>query len=430
MQAQKSGSDRYVVISSDCHAGADLRDYKPYLEKRWHDDFEKWAESYFDPWADIDPESEWKAGVSSFMSPLNWDSAKRLEALETDGVVAEVIFPNTTPPFFPNGLLAAPGPRTAEEYDRRWAGIRAHNRWLKDFCDDAPGRRFGVAQLFIDNVEDALAEIRWAKEAGLRQVLLPSDHHLKLHNLYYAELEPIWSLCEELDMPIGRHGAVVGSAIDEATVDAAHAIGVYETLYFGQRTLPQLILSGVFERHPNLKFVFTELGTGTWISDVIGSMDGFVMGSKLPGSVIAMFAEKATSKLTKMPSEYCRENVYLGVTVTPSSMERRREIGLDRMMWGADFPHHEGSSPYSRLALRGTMAGYPAEDIRQLLSGNAAALYEADMGLLQREADRVGPSVDEVNEPLRSDELPDDPNFGFIVETYLGLSNIVGPKPG
>jgi hypothetical protein len=52
----------------------------------------------------------------------------------------------------------------------------------------------------------------------------------------------------------------------------------------------------------------------------------------------------------------------------------------------------------------------------------------ADMGLLQREADRVGPSVDEVNEPLRSDELPDDPNFGFIVETYLGLSNLVGPK--
>ena len=62
-----------------------------------------WAQSYFDPWADIDTESEWKAGVSSFMSPLNWDSAMRLEALETESIVAEVIFPNTVPPFFPNG---------------------------------------------------------------------------------------------------------------------------------------------------------------------------------------------------------------------------------------------------------------------------------------------------------------------------------------
>ena len=206
--------------------------------------------TYSDSWADIDADSEWKAGVSSFMSPLNWDSNKRLEALETEGIVAEVIFPNTTPPFFPNGLLAAPGPRNAEEYERRWAGIKAHNRWLKDFCDEAPGRRFGVAQLFIDDVDDAVAEIRWAKDAGPAQVLLPSDHHLKLHNLYYGSLDPIWSVCEELDMPIGRHGSVVGSDAELDSVDAAHAVGVIETLYFGQRTIPQMVLSGVFERHP------------------------------------------------------------------------------------------------------------------------------------------------------------------------------------
>ena len=107
MKDQQAGSDRYVVISSGCHAGVDLRDYKPYLEKRWHDEFDACATAYFDPWATIDTESEYTAGVSSFMSPLNWDSAERLEELETDGVVAEVIFPNTTPLFFPNGLPAA-----------------------------------------------------------------------------------------------------------------------------------------------------------------------------------------------------------------------------------------------------------------------------------------------------------------------------------
>ena len=423
-----TGSDRYVVISSDCHAGADLADYKSYLPQRWHEEFDSWASAHFDPWADIDPDSEWKAGVSSFMSPLNWDSAKRQEALETEGVVAEVIFPNTVPPFFPNGLLAAPGPRTSDEYERRWAGVQAHNRWLKDFCDDTPGRRFGVAQIFIDNVEDAVAEIRWAKDAGIRQVLLPSDHHLKLHNLYYSSLEPIWSVCEELDMPIGRHGSVVGSDAESDSIDAAHAIGVYETLYFGQRTLPQLILAGVFERHPNLKFVFTELGTGTWIADVVGALDGFVMGSKMPGSILDMFAGKATGKLSMLPSEYCKRQVYLGVMVTPSSMARRHEIGIDHMMWGADFPHHEGTAPYTRLALRGTLAGQPEEDIRKLLTNNAAALYNADVDFLQTVADRVGPTVDEVNTALHVDEMPADPNFGFIVEAHAGLSNIVGPK--
>src|SRR5262245_3403583 len=246
MQSDRTGSSRHAIISSACHAGADLPDYKSYLPQRWHDEFDAWAATYSDSWADIDANSEYKAGVSSFMSPLNWDSNKRLETLESEGVVAEVLFPNTVPPFFPNGLLAAPGPRTAEEYEHRWAGIQAHNRWLEDFCNDAPGRRFGVAQLLIDNVDDAVAEIRWAKDAGMRQVLLPNDHHEKLHHLYYASLEPIWSVCEELDMPIGWHGAVVVSDADPDSIDAAHAIGVMETLYFGQRSLPQLVLSGVF----------------------------------------------------------------------------------------------------------------------------------------------------------------------------------------
>ena len=76
------------------------------------------------------------------------------------------------------------------------------------------------------------------------------------------------------------------------------------------------------------------------------------------------------------------------------------------------------------------MAGYPEDELRKLLAGNAATLYWADMDLLQVVADRVGSPVDEINEPLRSDEIPEDPNFGFIIETYLGMSNIVGPKKG
>jgi predicted TIM-barrel fold metal-dependent hydrolase len=428
MPTDNSDSQRYILISSDCHAGADMPDYKPYLEARWHDDFDAWAANYSDSWADIDAQSEFKAGVSSFMDPLNWDSDKRLQVLEDEGVVAEVIFPNTVPPFFPNGLLAAPGPRSRDEYEHRWAGIKAHNRWLEDFCNAAPGRRFGVAQLFIDDVDDAVAEIRWAKEAGLRQVLLPSDHHLKLHNLYYASLEPIWSVCEELEMPIGRHGSVTGSDEDPDSVDAARAVGVMETLYFGQRTLPQLVLSGVFERHPDLRFVFTELGTGTWIADMVGSLDGFVMSSKIPGTILDMFASKATSKLSLLPSEYCRRNVWLGVTATPSSMARRHEVGLDRMMWGADFPHHEGTAPYTRKALRGTVSAVPEDELRVFFAGTAADLYGADLAFLQTIADRVGPTPEEVAVPLRPDEMPDDPNFAFLVEAYAGLSNIVSGK--
>ena len=45
--------DRYVVISTDTHAGADLLDYKPYLPTRLHDDFEDWSKTYESPFDDL-----------------------------------------------------------------------------------------------------------------------------------------------------------------------------------------------------------------------------------------------------------------------------------------------------------------------------------------------------------------------------------------
>ena len=84
-------TDRYVVISSDCHGGASIEGYKPYLASRYHDDFDRWAASFENPYAD-------NTGADA---DRNWSSERRLREMEEDGVVAEVLFPNTVPPFFP-----------------------------------------------------------------------------------------------------------------------------------------------------------------------------------------------------------------------------------------------------------------------------------------------------------------------------------------
>lgn len=404
----------YVIISSDCHAGADLRDYKPYLARAWHEEFDAWVATYADAWADVDTDSEYRAGVSSFASPLNWESDKRLEVLEGEGIVAEVLFPNTTPPFFPNGLLAAPGPRTRADYDRRFAGIQAHNRWLKDFCDAAPGRRFGVAQIFIDDVDDAVAEIRWAKANGLTQVLLPGDHHEKLHNLYNRSLDPIWAVCEELDMPIGRHGAVVGSDSEPDSMPGARAMGVLESTYFGHRTLAQLVLSGVFDRFPDLNLVFTELGASNWVLATMAQLDGFCMASKLPGTIPQMFAGEAVAQLEHSPSDYVRRNCWFGSNITAVDVQHEDTIGPGHLMWGADFPHHEGTVPYTLEALRTTVHDIPEPKLRELFAGNAAALYDADLDQLQVIADRIGFTPAQVAEPLPVEAYPDDPNFAMM----------------
>src|SRR5262245_42968091 len=158
--------DRYMIVSSDCHAGASVLDYKPFLEKRWHDEFDAWAATYHDPWVDVDPGPDdapaveaRKVGVASSAMSANWDGERRVDDLEGDGIAGEVVFPNTAPPFFPSGVFTARSPRTREEYERRWAGLKAHNRWLVDFCGALPGRRSGIAQIFLNYVDDAVGEI-------------------------------------------------------------------------------------------------------------------------------------------------------------------------------------------------------------------------------------------------------------------------------
>jgi hypothetical protein len=124
--------DRYTIISSDCHAGAWVTDYRPYLAKEYHDEFDAWAATYQVTYEDLTgPDGD-----------RNWDSQRRLAELETDGVVAEVIYPNTIPPFYPRGSLTyQPPAQNAGDTARRWAGLQAHNRWLAEFCSLAPGRR-------------------------------------------------------------------------------------------------------------------------------------------------------------------------------------------------------------------------------------------------------------------------------------------------
>ena len=129
-------TDRYVVVSADCHGGASVLGYRPFLASNLHADFDRWASSFENPYADNLGED----------ADRNWSSERRLSEMEADGVVAEVIYPNTVPPFFPKGsLVEQPPGATHGDLTKRWAGLQAHNRWLAEFCSQAPGRRAGIA---------------------------------------------------------------------------------------------------------------------------------------------------------------------------------------------------------------------------------------------------------------------------------------------
>jgi predicted TIM-barrel fold metal-dependent hydrolase len=404
--------DRYVLISSDGHAGADVLDYRPYLPAALHAEFDAWADGFHEPWADFDremadPDDEFiRIGVASSMSPYNWDSDKRLEHLNSEGIAAEVLFPNTVPPFYPSGVITAPAPSNERDYRYRWAGVQAHNRWLVDFCALAPGRRAGLAQVFLSNLDDAIAEVRWAKEAGLAGILIPSDHMSQLVNLYEYRLDPFWQVCSDLGMPVHRHAIAVGEPETPESGPAAIAVGAHETHLFFSRGIAHLMFGGVFQRFPDLEFVFTETGCA-WIAAELKRLDGtFRLGNTKGHAAYPLF-HRAVEGAELTPTEYFRRNAHVGVSLMVSTdVDARHEVGVDRLMWGADYPHHEGSFPHTDIALRVLFSDVPEDEVRQMTSLNAARLYGFDLEQLQPIADVIGPTVEHIATPVRPEELP------------------------
>ena len=171
---------RYLAISSDGHAGLQPADYRPYLDAQYRDTFDaalkiqieqtKEAEKMFL----IDEiNQKWRKGNEYELTGA-WDHDARIKVCDDDGVAAEVLFPDgitemNTPPFGA-GIGLSPKGANAE---LQWAGARAHNRWIAEFCQMAPERRCGVAVVpLLFDIEEAIKEARWARQNGLRLSLI------------------------------------------------------------------------------------------------------------------------------------------------------------------------------------------------------------------------------------------------------------------
>ncbi len=408
---------RVLLISSDCHAGGLPAAYEAYMPKKFHEDAKRWwlayaremmlrAGTFFDQEAvdayaeqagegggrmkamttpDTRPDDdEMLAMLSDETNPFaprrgEFDATVRLAELEADGIAGEVIFPQMAP--FGAGLMQYRYPVSPE---LNLEGNRAYNRWLADLCNENPGRHAGVALINVDDIDVTVQEIRNAKEMGLwGGVLLPSS--TGTHPFYHhPRYEPLWAVCDELDLPLQSHS---GWSPDYGDVPAATAMYISEVDMWAHRPFTALMWSGAFERHPKLKYVLTETGC-SWILETLR-----VLEFKADHPIFRHF----TKDLSLRPSEYFARQCFIGASFLPSHEGKdRHKIGLDKLMWGSDYPHLEGTWPNTMDALRETFGSYPEEETRALLGTNAAEVYGFDLARLNPIAEKIGPELADI----------------------------------
>lgn len=397
-----SADEHYTVISADTHAGGSHAMYREYLEEKYLDDFDAWRDKYKNPFSDLGDTRRLR----------NWDTEMRTRQQDEDGVAGEVIFPNTVPPFFPSFVLFARPPR-ADQYEHRLAGIRAHNRWLVDFCAEQPERRKGIGQIFLNDLDDAIDDVRWIKDHGLTGgVLLPNipPDVDWIPQLNHPDYDRLWAVCEELDVPVNVHGGTGTPAYEPIPSSALMMIA--EVPYFSRRPLIYMLLSGAFERFPGLKFVLTEQGCA-WLPELVSYLDGHLESIRATGA-IGELRFKPEHILPRNASDYVRQNCWFGLSfpLKEDLDAAVATVGLDHVMWGSDYPHDEATTPYSTIALRQVFHDWDPADIRKVLTENPAELYGFDVGALAPVAERIGPTVAELARPVT--ELPDEPNMAIL----------------
>jgi predicted TIM-barrel fold metal-dependent hydrolase len=384
--------DRYTVISADCHAGADLRDYRPFLEAEYLDEFDHWADHYVSPFGDlVKPDAD-----------RNWDSTRRMRDLEADGIVAEVIYPNTVPPFFPKGGLTSLAP-SPEEYRRRLAGLRAHNRWLAAWCDEFPAQRAGTGQILLNDVDEAVRDVHWIADHNLRGgVLLPGiPPGTPIPPMHAPDYDPVWRACEERGLVVSAHAG--SHSPDYGEYPASLSMWLMETSWFSHRPLWTFIMSGIFDRFPALRLVLAEQGSG-WIRDALNTMDAFAY--QIANGNVGELRFLEPQVLERRPSEYWESNCAVAASfLHRDDCARRERIGVDHIMWGSDYPHMEGTFPFSREAMQMTFEGVPHEEVAMMLGRNAARIYGFDLDALAPLAAQHGPLVHDIDAGL--DRVPE-----------------------
>jgi predicted TIM-barrel fold metal-dependent hydrolase len=386
--------DRYLLISADCHAGPLPDQMRSYIDPGYRERFDQWV-------ADVDGLMARKAehtGAAIYGAEAlgdfeqqdaivhggmdgAWDSKRRLAELDQDGIVAEVIFPGgslqTCSPFGA-GLMTYQYEQPADVW---WEGCRSYNRWLADFCHETPGRRAGVGLIAIDDVEQAVNEVEWLRRNDVfGGIVLPVDTNG--HPYYnHPRYEPLWSVCEDLEMPVHTHS---GWTPNYGNLPGSLGIFLYEIGWYAHRPFHHLIWSGAFERHPKLNFVMTEQGA-TWVVPALEQLDSQY---ELP-----MFSHMRR-ELPRKPSEYFASNGYIGAAfLDGDAATARYDIGVDKLMWGSDYPHMEGTWPHTAEQLESTLGAVPRDEVIQILGTTAASVYGFDVDKLSKLAAEIGPKT-------------------------------------
>lgn len=305
----------------------------------------------------IDPETIWEVKGPRAPSAIDFD--RRPAVLDVMGIDRQMVFPTAA-----IGAIVV-GSMTDAQFKDRWGGdasmlgevsrpefarrvVDAYNDWILDHPVQAEGRiRFAGIVPTSSDPNEMIDVAKKLVGGGVRAVYLQADQPPGGLSPANKAFDPLWELFEAENTTVTLHIGSEYSFVDprwafaDAFADVFQSaelpnndIKTFSTLHFAiDNYLKTLVLGGVFERFPRLRFGILEIAAH-WFGSAVRSMDMWV--EVFPGS--------STAKLPMKPSEYVTRNV----RISPFSFEpvdrylQQDPFMADVLCYSSDYPHVEG----------------------------------------------------------------------------------------
>jgi len=284
----------------------------------------------------------------------------RLEDMELEGIDAEICFPELS-----LWLYAIDNPEAEA------ASARIYNDWNDATLCDHKHRFVRCGMLPVHDFSATLAELDYLAGKGFTAAMLPAVTPPNLPKYNDEKWDPIFAKAAALGIAFVMHTGTgletvvyergAGAAIINYTVQALDA----------QKTAMYMVSGGLLDRNPGAKVAFIESGA-SWLIALAERMDEIAEAH-------SMFVRP---KLSRRPSEIIDDQVY-------SSFQHDRSCivaaaaglpGARNVIWGSDYPHAEGTFPFSRKITEDLFDSLNVDDAtrRRVLGLNAAELFRIE----------------------------------------------------
>jgi predicted TIM-barrel fold metal-dependent hydrolase len=286
--------------------------------------------------------AKWRSGVALTVVDPHPGPEERVEMMDQLGIATQVL---SVPS--PNAYFLEPEP--AERL------ARLTNEAFAEIARSHPGRFEALAMLPLHDVDRSLGVLEWClDDLDMKGTMILSN--VNGTPLDDASLEPFWEAANDLELLVYVHPTVPDAPHHDENA-LAIAVG-----FFAETTLSvaRLSYSGVFERYPNIRWVFSHLGGNLPI--ILPRLDSYWRQF-----------EDCRERAPKPPSEYARSVVFDTASKHGPGIQCAIDtFGEDRLVFGSDYPHVPGGTGPYLEALE--PFGFTEEQRSAILSGRGRIL--------------------------------------------------------